>query len=210
MQGTDFSEFTLRASDMIAIGAAVVSLAGAMIAAFMANGASKRLAFARSREERRHFCLHLQQQFDSPEFFQCRFKAWQKLNNGDFNPPIRLGELLHGEHWTPEVSTTIHFFESLNRYCDEDLIDEELATKLFGRSYEMWWRGLIGQIIVDEAGEPYRDWLHGIQALHGRIVGADRSIAPILMANGYTVSSTRKNPSRHRAPDRTSSTGTGD
>ncbi len=189
MQGTDIPEFTLRASDVIAIGGAVVSLAGALIAAFIANEASRRLAIARSKAERRHFCLHLQQQFDSPEFFRCRFKAWQKLNKGDFTKPMRLSELLHGDHWTPEVSTIIHFFESLNRYCDEDLIDEELATKLFGRSYEMWWHGLIGHIVVDQAGEQYRDWLGSVQALHSRIVGApNRATASIRLENGYTVS----------------------
>jgi hypothetical protein len=144
---------------------------------------SRRLAAARRGEEKRNFCLHLQQQFDSPEFFRCRYKAWEKLNRGDFEGPIKLSELLSGEHWTSEVSTTIHFFESLNRYCRENLIDEELAAKLFGRSYEMWWQGLLGRIEIDEAGEHYRDWLEGIQALHDRIVRTtDRTPAPIGMA----------------------------
>jgi hypothetical protein len=153
---------------------------GALAAGMIAAGSARRLAAARSSEVRRSFCLHLQQQFDSPELFRCRYKAWQKLNNGDFKDPVKLSELLNGEHWTSEVSTTIHFFESLNRYCAEKLIDEELATKLFGRSYEMWWQGLLGRIEVDEAGEPYRAWLDGVRALHDRIVPVgDRIRSPV-------------------------------
>ena len=167
------TEFVLRTSDLIAIGGAVVSLIGALATAIIAARSATSLATARSQEERRNFCLHLQQQFDSPEFFRCRYKAWQKLNSGDFKDPVKLSELLNSEHWTPEVSTTIHFFESLNHYCAENLIDEELAAKMFGRSYEMWWQGLLGRIEIDEAGESYRAWLDGVRALHDRIAPAD-------------------------------------
>jgi hypothetical protein len=184
---SDTAAFALGTSDLIAIGAAVISMIGAIVAGIIAAGSAKRLAAVRSSEERRHFCLHLQQQFDSPELFRCRYKAWQKLNHGDFEGPVKLGALLNGEHWTPEVSTTIHFFESLNRYCEENLIDEELATKLFGRSYEMWWQGLLGRIEVDEAGQPYRAWLDSVRALHGRIVPlSERTRNPVGMAKGST------------------------
>ena len=187
MNASELAEL-IGVSEVVAIGGALVSMAGALIAALIAAQTSQRLATARSREERRNFCLHLQQQFDSPEFFQCRYRAWQKLNDGDFNAPIKLSELLRSEHWTPEVSTTIHFFESLNRYCSEGLIDEELAAKLFGRTYAMWWQHLIGRIEVDEAGEPYRKWLEGVQALHARVVRAsDQTPVPMSVARPAQV-----------------------
>jgi len=170
MQGAASTGFVVGVGDLITVFAAMISVGGAIVAARIAGATAKLLAAERSREEKRHFCLHLQQQFDSPEFFRCRFKAWQQLNHGDFDSPVKLSELLRGDHWTPELSTTFHFFESLNRYCREGLIDEPLATKLFGRSYEMWWNGLISRIEVDEAGLPYQQWLEEVKGLHARIV----------------------------------------
>ncbi len=160
------------------VAAALVSLAGALAAALMAGNVSRSLAAERRRDERRTFCLHLQQQFDSPEFFRCRYEAWKKLNRGDFAGVRTLSDLLHGEHWTPEVSAVFHFFESLNRYCEEELIDAELAGKLFGRSYDMWFRGVLARIEVDPAAEGYRPWLDGVRALGTRMSGGF-SAAPL-------------------------------
>lgn len=159
----------LDTSDQVAIAAAAVSLLAAVVAGFIAARSARSLAEARSAEERRAFCLHLQQQFDSPEMFRCRFKAWQQLRRGEFSGQVKLSELLNGESWTPELSLTLHFFESLDRYCAEALIDQSLAIKLFGRSYLMWWNGLLSRIEIDETGAQYTSWLAGVTAFQKRL-----------------------------------------
>jgi hypothetical protein len=67
------------------------------------------------------------------------------------------------------VSTVIHFFESLSRYCDEGLVDTRLAAKLFGRSYELWYQGLLGHLELDAEAQSSHDWFDGIRAFHKRV-----------------------------------------
>jgi hypothetical protein len=155
--------------DYVQIVGLAVALAAAFISALLSSRTALLLAKDRGREERRQFCFHLQSQFDSPPMFECRYKAWTKLVKGDFDSIKTVSELLNSPHWTYEVSTVIHFFESLNRYCDEDLVDPCLAVKLFGRSYELWYQGVLARLTLDPAAESNRSWFYEIRAFHVRV-----------------------------------------
>lgn len=43
----------------------------------------------------------------------------------------------------------LHFFESLEYYCEQKMIDQELAAKIFGRVYKMWYERLIKNMMID-------------------------------------------------------------
>ena len=161
-----------RSSDWIQPAGLFVTLIAAALSAYWASRSAYLLAQDRGREEKRQFCFELQTQFDSPQMFDCRYKAWQKLDKGDFASVTNVSQLLSSSHWTFEVSTVIHFFESLNRYCDEGLVDSELATKLFGRTYQLWYDRLLSHLAVDESALSYREWFSGICAFERHVVAA--------------------------------------
>jgi hypothetical protein len=159
---------TLSLNEIIQLGAVVVTLLAALVTTTVAAVVSIRLARQQRLDTKRQFCFELQRQFDSPRMFQCRFTAWRMLENGDFNSIRTVGELFKSEKWTFEVSAVIHFFESLERYCGEGLVDEKLASQLFGRTFIMWYERLLKRLTVDERSEAYAPWVDAVRKLHTR------------------------------------------
>jgi hypothetical protein len=156
-------------ADYFQMAGIFVTLLAAVLSAYWASRSAYLLAAQREKIEARQFCFELQRQFDSPEMFRSRYSAWQKLNSGSLAGIKNVSELLSSEHWTADVSTVIHFFESLSRYCDEGLVDGPIAAKLFGRSYDLWYQGLLGRLELDAAAATSHDWFEGIRAFHKRV-----------------------------------------
>lgn len=153
---------------MVAIIAAGVSLFGALLTAAAATITSLRLAKSRERAEKRALCLNLQQQFDSPPMFKHRYQAWKTIEDANLPERLSVGDLFEN-YWDESVSAVVHFFESLEQYCGEDLIDRDLAVALFGRPYQLWDDILLSRLEVDEGSQYYLPWLTGVRAFRERV-----------------------------------------
>ncbi len=152
----------------VAIIAAGVSLLGAFITAAAASITSLRLARSQDRNEKRKLCLNLQQQFDSPAMFRHRYDAWKKIEMADLPHRITVRELFD-KHWDESVSAVVHFFESLEQYCGQNLIDEDLAVALLGRPYMLWNDKLLSRLAIDDSSRYYLPWVTGVRAFGKRL-----------------------------------------
>lgn len=154
--------------DLETIGV-IASVSVALASTLIAAGLSIVLARRARRDAKRAFCFELLKHFDNPEMFRFRFQAWQKLKNGDFDDIKTVSELFASPHWCVEVSAVVHFFESLESYCEHDLVDVDLACKIFSRPYAMWYGNIIGKLVLDEASLPYANWHARLKSLNDRL-----------------------------------------
>ena len=152
----------------IAVVAAGLSLFGALVTAGIATLTSVLLARANTVSERRRLCFALQQQFDSPAMFHHRFEAWKTIEEAALPTELSVRDLFDN-HWDESISAVVHFFESLEQFCGQDLVDKDLAVTLFARPYTLWNDKLLARLQVDETSQYYLPWLTGIRAFGNRL-----------------------------------------
>ncbi|MFB2121237.1 hypothetical protein [Parapedobacter sp. 2B3] len=158
----------LTTGDKIQIIAQFVTLTAALIGAIIAARTSLKVLSIQRDDIKRNFCLELKKQLDLPEMFACRYEAWRKLDEGKFDSITTVHDLLHSTDYDNKVSIVLHFFESLEYYCERNMVDTELAYKLFGRVYKMWYDRLIKKLTLDEKSQSYTNWFNNLTSLGKR------------------------------------------
>lgn len=141
----------------------ITNLITAAIAALVAW----RIFLGQRNDAKRQFCFELQRQFDSPEMFKCRYEAWRLLNSSAFIGVTTTDQLVAHANYTVQLSTVLHFFETLDHFADQGLIDVKLAGKMFNRTYQLWYEKLIKDL-APSADQNLQIWMASIKGLNAR------------------------------------------
>lgn len=161
----------------IALVAAVLSLIGAFATAVIATLTAVVLARSNERNEKRRLCLLLREEFDGAPMFHHRYEAWKSINAANLPAEVTISELFE-RHWDEHVSAVVHFFESLEQFCGQGLIDPDLAVTLFARPYRLWHDLLLSRLRVDAKSEYYLPWLTRIGDFAKRLPPEDKTAVP--------------------------------